>query len=76
MAWKNLHPAVWPGSEIHEFIPQGIIQPNGIDLSIKHLFSLEGTVKLTIRVKDRQYPKLYSLEPINEFWILKPELFH
>ncbi|MHA2224775.1 MAG: dCTP deaminase domain-containing protein [Candidatus Hodarchaeales archaeon] len=75
MSWRNLHPAVWPGSKIHQFIPQGIVQPNGIDLSIKHLFVLEGTVKLTKKVNDRQYPKLSPLEPIDDFWFLKPGIY-
>ena len=72
MDWKHLQPAVWPGSEIHQFIPEGIIQPNGIDISIKRLFQLNGRVKLTHEAKNRHFPELREIIPKNDFWQLDP----
>ena len=65
-------PAVWTGAKIQEFIPQGIVQPNGIDISVKRLFQLYGKVRLTSKAENRQYPDLLELKPINNFWELKP----
>ena len=75
MDWKYLRPAVWPGSEMQKYIPQGICQPNGIDISIGRLFQLAGTVKLISEKKSRQYPELHELKPRNDFWHLNPGSF-
>jgi dUTP pyrophosphatase len=72
MDWKNLRPAAWPGLEMQKFIPQGEVQPNGIDISIGRIFQLTGKVKL-IKEKDvRQYPELHELKPLDGFWCLDP----
>ncbi len=65
-------PAVWPGVKIQQFIPQGIVQPNGIDISIKRLFQLNGEVRLTSEIDQRQYPNLLEVKPTNNFWELNP----
>ncbi len=72
MDWKHLRPAVWPGSEMQKCIPQGDVQPNGIDISIGRLFQLNGTVKLISEKKIRQYPELHELKPLDSFWHLDP----
>ncbi|UCG02083.1 MAG: hypothetical protein JSW11_21130 [Candidatus Heimdallarchaeota archaeon] len=72
MDWKHLRPAVWPGSEMQKCIPQGDVQPNGIDISIGKLFKLTGEVKLISEKKIRKYPELHELEPLNSFWCLDP----
>jgi dUTP pyrophosphatase len=72
MDWKHLRPAVWPGSEMQKCIPEGDVQPNGIDISIGRLFQLSGTVKLISKKDNRQYPKLLELKPIDNFWQLEP----
>lgn len=68
--WKHLRPSVWPGSEIHQFIPEGIAQPNGIDLSIKRLFQLSGRVELTKNSK--KFPELKEIESEKNYWNLSP----
>ncbi|MFX1515590.1 MAG: hypothetical protein ACFFC6_04715 [Promethearchaeota archaeon] len=72
MDWKHLRPAVWPGSEMQKCIPQGDVQPNGIDISIGRLFRLSGTVKLSSKKEDRQYPEMQELKPLNNYWHLNP----
>jgi len=72
MDWKHLRPAVWPGSEMQKSIPQGFVQPNGIDISIGRLFRLSGAVKLNSEKEHRQYPDLYELKPLNNYWQLNP----
>ena len=72
MDWKHLRPAVWPGLEMQKCIPQGDVQPNGIDISIGRLFQLKGTVKLISKKEDRQYPELFELKPLKDFWQLDP----
>jgi dUTP pyrophosphatase len=72
MDWKHLRPAVWPGSEMQKYIPQGVIQPNGVDISIGRLFRLSGAVKLNSEKENRQYPDLHELKPVNNYWHLTP----
>ncbi|MFW9904264.1 MAG: hypothetical protein ACFFFH_08040 [Candidatus Thorarchaeota archaeon] len=75
MDWKHLRPAVWPGSEMQKCIPQGDVQPNGIDISIGRLFQLSGTVKLISKKELRKYPELLELKPLNDFWHLDPNFY-
>ncbi|MFX0123423.1 MAG: hypothetical protein ACFFAE_07260 [Candidatus Hodarchaeota archaeon] len=75
MDWKHLRPAVWPGSEMQKYIPEGDVQPNGIDISIGRLFQLTGPVKLISTKKLRQYPELHELKPLNSFWNLDPGFY-
>ncbi|MHA2243604.1 MAG: dCTP deaminase domain-containing protein [Candidatus Hodarchaeales archaeon] len=70
MDFINIRPAVWPGSEMQKCIPQGDIQPNGIDISIGRLFQLTGIVRLISEKKLRQYPELNELKPLDSFWDL------
>lgn len=72
MDWDNLRPAVWPGLKMNEFIPEGKIQPNGMDISIKKLFKLNGHVQLTNEKKNRQFPDLTEVIKENDFWKLDP----
>jgi dUTP pyrophosphatase len=72
MDWKHLRPAVWPGSEMQKYIPQGDVQPNGIDISIGRLFRLSGTIKLISKKVHRNYPELTELKPREDFWHLDP----
>ncbi|MFX0015747.1 MAG: hypothetical protein ACFFB2_01270 [Promethearchaeota archaeon] len=75
MSWKHLRPAAWPGSEMQKYIPQGDVQPNGIDISIGRLFQLSGTVRMTSKKHKRQYPKLNELKPLDNFWHLDPRSY-
>ncbi len=72
MDLKNLRPAVWPGSKIHQYIPRGIVQPNGIDISIKRLFKLNGEARFTQEAKNRKFPGLTEIKTENDYWQLDP----
>ena len=72
MDWKHLRPAVWPGLKMQKYIPQGDVQPNGIDISIGRLFCLSGNVRLSSKKEDHQYPDRQELKPLNSYWHLNP----